>query len=270
MSSASISIDWNRLEEVVERAVRKARSEELKDIAEAVKTLAEYMRTGFREMLDRIDRVEKRLEEHTTILQEHTKILQEHSKRIEELSRRIEEMNKVLMEHSKRIEELTKAVQEHGKILAEHSRRLEELTRAVQEQGKRIEELSRLVNAVAHRFGVLTEEDFREAMKHVIEEIFGVAKVEKWIYNDTEGIVYERPAVVEVDLVIKDREHILIEIKSRVSRGDVVELHRIGELYKRVTGVKPRLVIVGGLMDKGVEELAKDYGIEIIPIITKE
>ena len=231
MSSASISIDWNRLEEVVERAVRKARSEELKDIAEAVKTLAEYMRTGFREMLDRIDRVEKRLEEHTSILQEHTKTLQEHSKRIEELSRRIEEMNKVLMEHS-----------------------------------KRIEELSRLVNVVAHRFGVLTEEGFREAMKHVIEEVFGVARVEKWIYNDTEGFVYERPAVVEVDLLIRDKEHILLEIKSRVSRGDVIELHNIGELYKRVTGIKPRLVIVGGFIDKGVEELAKRYEVEIIPI----
>jgi hypothetical protein len=242
MSSTSMSIDWSRLEEVVERAVRKARSEELKDIAEAVKTLAEYMKTGFREMLDRVDRVEKRLEEHAKILQEH----------------------------SKRLEELTKVVQEHGKILAEHSRRLEELTRAVQEQGKRIEEFSRLVNAVAHRFGVLSEKGFREAMKHVIEEIFGVAKVEKWVYNDTEGFVYEKPAVVEVDLLIKDNEHILVEIKSRVSRGDVIELHRIGELYKKVTGIKPRLVIVGGFIDRGVEELAKSYEIEIVPIVTRE
>jgi hypothetical protein len=56
-----VSIDWSRLEEVIERAIRKARSEELREVAEAVKTLAEYMKTGFREMLDRIDRVEKRL-----------------------------------------------------------------------------------------------------------------------------------------------------------------------------------------------------------------
>jgi hypothetical protein len=244
-----MSIDWSRLEEIVEKAIRKARSEELKDFAEAVKTLAEYMKTGFREMLDRIDRVEKRLEEHTSILQEHTKTLQEHSKRLEELSKRIEEMNKVLMEHSKRIEELTKAIQQHG---------------------RRIEELSRLVNVVAHRFGVLSEEGFRDAMRYVVEEIFGVARVEKWVYNDVEGFVYEKPAVVEVDLVIKDREHILIEIKSRVSRGDVMEFYRIGELYKKVTGTKPRLAIVGGFIDKGVEELAKDYGIEIVPIVTRE
>jgi hypothetical protein len=256
MSSASVSIDWGRLEEVVERAVRKARSEELKDIAEAVKTLAEYMKTGFREMLDRIDRVEKRLEEHTSILQEHTKTLQEHTK--------------TLQEHSKRLEEFSKRIEEMNKVLMEHSKRIEELTKAIQQHGRRIEELSRLVNVVAHRFGVLSEEGFRDAMRYVVEEIFGVAKVEKWVYNDVEGFVYEKPAVVEVDLLIKDKEHILVEIKSRVSRGDVIELHRIGELYKKVTGIKPRLVIVGGFIDRGVEELAKSYEIEIVPIVTRE
>ena len=234
----SISIDWGRLEEVVERAVRKARSEELKDVAEAIKTLADYVKNGF-------------------------DIIAENSKRIEEHSKRIEEHSKIIAEHSKRIEELTKAVQEHGKILAEYSRRLEELT-------KEVRDLRRTVTVIAHRFGVLTEESFREAMKHVIEEVFGVAKVEKWIYNDVEGIVYGVPAVVEADLLIRDKEHILLEIKSRVSRGDVIELHNIGELYKRVTGIKPRLVIVGGFIDKEVEELAKSHGIEIIPIITKE
>jgi len=256
MTSANASIDWSRLEEVIERAIRRARSEELRDFAEAVKTLAEYMKTGFREMLDRIDRVEKRLEEHTSILQEHTKTLQEHTK--------------TLQEHSKRLEELSKRIEEMNKVLMEHSKRIEELTKAIQQHGRRIEELSRLVNVVAHRFGVLSEEGFRDAMRYVVEEIFGVAKVEKWVYNDVEGFVYEKPAVVEVDLVIKDREHILIEIKSRVSRGDVMEFYRIGELYKKVTGTKPRLAIVGGFIDKGVEELAKDYGIEIVPIVTRE
>jgi hypothetical protein len=34
-----ISIDWSRLEEAVERAVRRARAEELKNIAEAIKVI---------------------------------------------------------------------------------------------------------------------------------------------------------------------------------------------------------------------------------------
>jgi hypothetical protein len=56
----------------------------------------------------------------------------------------------------------------------------------------------------------LSEESFREAMRYVIEEIFGIAKVEKWIYNDVEGFVYGAPSVIEVDLLIKDKEHILL------------------------------------------------------------
>jgi hypothetical protein len=97
----------------VERAVRGARSEELREVAEAVKTLAEFVRTGFEEMLERIDRVEVRLEEH--------------SKRLEELS-------------------------------------------------TRVERLERTVAVVAHRFGVLSEEGFREAVRYVVEEIFGVTR----------------------------------------------------------------------------------------------
>uniref|UniRef100_A0A7J2U670 DUF3782 domain-containing protein n=1 Tax=Ignisphaera aggregans TaxID=334771 RepID=A0A7J2U670_9CREN len=206
MSTATI--DWSRLEEVVERAVRRARAEELKDVADAIKTLAEYVKKGY----------------------------------------------DILAEHSKRIEE-------HSRILEEHSKRIEELI-------KEVRELSRIVNVVAHRFGVLSEEAFRNAMKYVIEEFFGVAKVEKWVYNDAEGFVHGVPAVIEVDVVIRDREYILLEVKSRVSRGDVYELSKVGKLYEKVTGVKPRLAIIGGFMDRGVKEMAERLGVEIILITT--
>jgi len=142
----SLSIDWSRLEEVVERAVRRARSEELREMAEAIKTLADFMKTGFKEMLDRIDRVEK------------------------------------------------------------------------------------------------------------------------WVYNDVEGFVHGVPSIIEVDVVIRDKEYILLEVKSRVGRGDVYELSKVGKLYERVTGVKPRLAILAGFMDRGVKELAEKLGVEVMPI----
>jgi pyruvate/2-oxoglutarate dehydrogenase complex dihydrolipoamide acyltransferase (E2) component len=46
-----LSIDWGRLEEVVKKAVKRARAEGLKEMAEAIKTLAEFMRTGFEKCL---------------------------------------------------------------------------------------------------------------------------------------------------------------------------------------------------------------------------
>jgi len=256
------SIDWGRLEEVVERAVRRARSEELRDVAEAIKTLADYVKKGFDIIAEQnkiIAEHSKRLEEHSKILAEHSKRIEELSKRVEELSKRIEEQSKILAEHSKRLEELSKRLEEHSKILAEHSKRIEE-------SAKEVRDFRRTVTVIAHRFGVLSEEGFRDAMRYVVEEVFGIAKVERWVYNDVEGFVYGIPSIVEVDLLIKDKEHILLEVKSRVSRGDVMELHKIRELYEKITGIKPRSAIMGGLIDRGAKELAKKLGVEIIPI----
>ncbi len=45
-------------------------------------------------------------------------------------------------------------------------------------------------------------------MIDIIEKYFG-GKVTKWEYYDSEGLVYDYPSVVEVDLLIIDKEHIL-------------------------------------------------------------
>ena len=172
VNGMSLSIDWSRLEEVVERVVRRTRAEELRDIAEAIKTLADFMRTGFKEMLDRIDRVEKRLEavestllKHSKSIEEMNKTLMEHSKRIEELSKRVEEHTKILQEHSKRLEELSKRVEELTKVVQEHTKTLQEHSRILQEHSKRIEELSKrveeLTKAVQEQGKVLAEHSKR-------------------------------------------------------------------------------------------------------------
>ena len=80
--------------------------------------------------------------------------------------------------------------------------------------------------------------------------------------------VYGYPTTVEVDVVIRDKEHILVEVKSRVSKGDVSELSKIGKLYEKVEKIRPRLAIIGGFIDKGVRKLAENLGVEIIPILT--
>ena len=120
---------------------------------------------------------------------------------------------------------------------------------------------------IAHRFGVLSESAFREGMRHVIQEVLGAARVERWVYRDGEGLVYGYPSVVEVDVVVKDDVAILVEVKSRVSRSDVAELSRIGVLYEKATGRKPRLVIVGGMIDPDAYQASARLGVEIRPAL---
>ena len=40
-------------------------------------------------------------------------------------------------------------------------------------------------------------------MKYVVEEVFGVAKVGRWVYRDDEGFVYGYPTTVEVMLSLE-------------------------------------------------------------------
>ena len=58
-----LELDRNNLEEVVERAIRKARTEELKEVAEVIKTLADYMKTGFEAMFKAIEEMRKTYDE---------------------------------------------------------------------------------------------------------------------------------------------------------------------------------------------------------------
>lgn len=108
----------------------------------------------------------------------------------------------------------------------------------------------------------MSEKAFRNSMKEVLERYFR-ARVEKWTYCDKDGVVYEHPSIIEVDLVIRDREHLLIEVKSSVSKGDVVELKGIGELYERVRGIRPKLAVVSPYVDERAKEMARIFGIEV-------
>jgi Uncharacterized conserved protein containing a coiled-coil domain, COG5493 len=86
-----MELDWQRLEDVVTKAVLRARSEEMKEVAEALKLLASYMKEGF-------EKTFKTLEEHTNILQQHSKLLEEHSKLLERYEKRLEELARAVGE----------------------------------------------------------------------------------------------------------------------------------------------------------------------------
>ena len=209
---------------------------------------------GFQELLERFARLEER------------------QQRLEERFARLEERQQKLEEEFKKLEERFAKLEERFAELEERQQRLEERFLKLEERVTRLEEemreTRRVVLTIAHRFGVLSEEAFREAMRYVVEDVFGVATVEKWVHRDEEGLVYGYPAVVEVDVLVRDSEHVLLEVKSRVSKADVSELHRIGKLYEKVEGKKPRLVILGGFIDEEAKRLAKRLGVEITPILS--
>ena len=121
---------------------------------------------------------------------------------------------------------------------------------------------ARYLQALGSRWGVFAEDAFREGLRGLLESYFGV-KVKKWTYYDEEGYVFGRPSTVDIDVAIVNAKHILIEVKSSVSRGDVGTFIKTASLYKRVLNVEPELVIVSPFVDERALKLAEEAGIRV-------
>jgi len=99
-------------------------------------------------------------------------------------------------------------------------------------------------------------------MKNIVKQYFG-GEVERWITDDEEGIVFGRPSKVEVDLIIKDGEHILVEIKSNIHRSSVSQLWREGLLYRKKKGITPKLAVISPFIEADAKEEAEFYAISL-------
>ncbi len=200
---------------------------------------------GYSELLERFARLEERqqkLEEKFAELEERFARIEERFAKLEEKFARIEERQQRLEERVSRLEEC--------------------MIRVVD----RLDRLERTVVTIGNRFGVSSDVAFREAISGIVEDLFG-ARAYRWTTYDEEGIVYGYPAEVEVDVVVTDSKHLLVEVKSRVDAGDLLELVRIAQLYERKEGVKPDLAVVAGFVSPKARRLAGKLGVKIYSYI---
>ncbi|WP_456487730.1 PD-(D/E)XK nuclease family protein [Candidatus Alkanophaga liquidiphilum] len=195
--------------------------------------------------------------------------LETHDRKFNEILQRLEELGRRSAEHDRKFNEILERLDRHEAHLAEHDRKFNEILERLDRHGVEIKALredfrtfQRRLDALGARWGLMSEAAFREGMKGIVEKHFG-GHVEQWLYYDEQGLVFGFPATVEVDLLIKDKEHILVEIKSHVRRSDVAMLLRKGKLYERVKGAKPKLVLVSPYIEDAAKSDAERLGIEV-------
>ncbi|MDT7970787.1 MAG: DUF3782 domain-containing protein, partial [Vulcanisaeta sp.] len=258
---AGVEDRLSRVEAAIEELTRavKAHDERLARLESAVEELTKAVKAH-----------EERLARLESAVEELTRAIKAHEERLAKLEERMTNVEDRLSRIEAAIEELTKIVKAHEERLAKVEDRLtrletvvEKLANAVSVHSMRLDSFDRRLMALGARWGVESEEAFRNAMRGVVEGILGVATVGKWVYFDKDGVVYGYPSQVDVDVAIKDSTHILVEVKSSVSRGDVSEFSRVGRLYEMVTGIKPRLVMVTPFIDDRGLEAARTLGIEV-------
>ena len=170
---------------------------------------------------------------------------------------------KELVEVQKRteisIEKLTEAQKKSDERLTRVEAAIERLTEAHTRFERTFESK---IGALGARWGLITEISFRKAIQTLLEDVG--FKVEHYLKYDTEGKVFGHPDQIEIDMIIRDRQVTLVEIKSSLSKGDVSLFKRKIDFYReKEKGKVDKKLIIAPFVEPGADKLASLFGMEI-------
>jgi len=149
----------------------------------------------------------------------------------------------------------------------EQTRKWEENQTVIQEMLQNIKALSdkheSTIGALGARWGLYTEQTFRNALKGILQNSFGVEVINVTEFDDS-GEVFGRPEQIELDVIILNGTLILAEIKSSVSRADVYIFERKARFYEKLHNRKAdRLIVISPMAADKARETARKLGIEV-------
>jgi hypothetical protein len=208
-------------------------------------------------MLELVDAIRKDLYEQLSVPRKDfdtlTAVVQELAEAQKRTEQRVEELAEAQKRTEQRVEELAEAQKRT-------EQRVEELTQAQIQTRK---DLHAHLSAIGARWGMQTEESFRTAIQAILGEFAGL-RVERFTAYDAEGEVFGRPDQIEIDVLVRDGQTILGEIKASMSRGDVYLLARKVAFYERRQGVKvDRTIIITPMLDPRAQPVADALGIQV-------
>jgi len=119
------------------------------------------------------------------------------------------------------------------------------------------------LGALGARWGLHAEQSFRNALRGILEDSFGV-QVLNVVEFDDEGEVFGYPDQVELDLIVKDGRLIICEIKSSMSRADMYAFDRKIKFYqKRHQRQADRALVISPMIDDSARQVAQKLGIQV-------
>lgn len=213
---------------------------------------------------DRFDRVLRELaadrEEQARKWDEQTRKWEEQTRKWDEESRKWDEQTRKWDEDSRKWDEQNRKWDEQAREWHEqqafNQQLLEELrqTRLRQEQA---------IGALGARWGLASEASFRAALKGILEKSFGVEAINVNEFDD-EGTVFGVPDQVEIDIIVRDGELILCELKSSMSKADIYTFERKVQYYQRRHGrTATRKIVISPMVRPEARPVAERLGVEI-------
>jgi len=216
----------------------------------------------------RVDRLEEaliRLAEAQARTEERVARLEEAVGRLAEAQARTEERVARLGEAQIRTEERLARLEEAQIRTEERLARLEEAQIRTEEQ---MRELARAVTdlratthmqltALGARWGIRSEAAFRQAVAYFMDKAGLIT--ERFRAFDQEGQVFGWPATVEIDIMVRDGNLTVVEVKSSLSEADVALAERKAQFASRQLGRPLReKILVSPFLDRKARALARE------------
>ena len=115
------------------------------------------------------------------------------------------------------------------------------------------DELRRTIDRLGAGWGIRNESLFRQTMAAILHESFGVTVEQRTIAGE------------QFDLLIFDRQHVLVEIAASVGPTIAQRLERKRRLYAEETGVEPaRVILATASIHSGRAQELREMGIEVV------
>lgn len=176
----------------------------------------------------------------------------------------LEELRRDREENTRRWEETQ---QEIRAMREEQNRKWEENQATIRAMLEDIQDLSRkhdsTIGALGTRWGLHTEQSFRNALKGILEDSFDVEVINVTEFDDA-GEVFGHPDQVELDVIIKNGMLILCEIKSSMSKADMYTFERKVRFYEKLHERKAdRALAISPMVEQQAQEIARELGVEV-------
>ncbi|MFN3762420.1 MAG: PD-(D/E)XK nuclease family protein [Anaerolineae bacterium] len=143
---------------------------------------------------------------------------------------------------------------------AESERRWQENQEVIRKLTQRIDTG---IKAIGARWGIFAESAFRNGIRAILEESFGV-RVFRYQEYDHTGEVFGHPDQVELDLIVQDSILLVCEIKSSMSRSDMYTFDRKVHFYERTAGRRAdRKIVISPMVEEQAFRVARQLGIEV-------
>ena len=172
----------------------------------------------------------------------------------------IEELRRDREEQSRKWDEQKQKGDEQNKKWEANQQVINEMLAEIQTLSKKHDST---IGALGSRWGLHTEQAFRNALKGILEKFAGVEVLNITEYDNT-GVVFGHPDQIELDIIIKNGLLIIVEIKSSMSKPDMCIFERKVRFYEELHHRKAsEMIVISPMVALNAIPVAETLGIRI-------